>query len=46
MIRGILKRRLFEVWWAIGEEVLNELVESMPRHVHALLEAKRWYTEY
>jgi len=45
-IRGILKRRLSEVWWAIGEDVLNGLVESMPRRVHALLKAKGWYTKY
>jgi len=45
-IRGILKRRLLEVWWAIGAELLNGLVESMPRRVHALLKMKRWYMDY
>jgi transposase len=46
VIRRILKRRLFEVWWAIGAEVLNGLVESMPDRVRALIKAKGWYTEY
>jgi len=46
VIRQILKRRLLEVWWAIGEDVLNGLVESMPRRVRALLAAKGWYTKY
>ena len=46
MIRGILKRRLFEVWWMIEEKILNKLMESMSRCVHALLEAKSWYLDY
>ena len=46
VIRGILKRRLLEVWWAIGEDVLNELVESMPKRVSALIAAKGWYTKF
>ena len=46
VIRGILKRRLLEVWWAIGEDVLKGLVESIPQHVQALLKANGWYTDY
>ena len=46
VIKGILKRRLFEVWWAIEEDILNKLMESIPKRVHALLKAKGWYTEY
>ena len=46
VIRRILKRRLLEVWWDIGEEVLTGLVKSMPHRVRALLKAKGWYTEY
>src|SRR5579871_2491172 len=46
VIREILKRRLFEVWWEIGEGTLNGLVESMPKRVSALLSARGWYTEF
>src|SRR5437773_2119334 len=45
IIRGILKRRLLEVWWEIGEEVLNGLMESMPQRVDALVKAEGWYTD-
>jgi len=46
VIRGILKHWLLKVWWAIGEDVLKRLVESMPQHVRALLATKGWYTEF
>jgi transposase len=46
IIRGILKRRLLEVWWEIGEEVLNGLMESMPQRVDALVKAEGWYTDF
>jgi hypothetical protein len=45
VIKGISKRQLFEVWWAIGEDILNGLIESMPQRVCALLKAKGWYTD-
>jgi len=45
-VRGVLRERLMEVWWSIGEEVLNTLIESMPRRVHALIAAGGWYTGY
>jgi len=45
-IRGILRERLTEIWWDIGGEVLNVVVESMPRRVRALIAAGGWYTEY
>ena len=45
-VRAELSKRLAEVWWTIGEEVLNSLVESMPARVEALIAAKGWYTDY
>ena len=36
-IKAELTKRLTEVWWTIGEEVLNALVESMPARVEALI---------
>jgi Transposase/DDE superfamily endonuclease len=45
-VRGVLRERLIEIWWSIGEEVLNTLVESMPRRIRALIAAGGWYTEY
>ena len=45
-IRRLLRERLTEVWWSIGEGVLDGLIDSMPHHVQALIEAKGWYTEF
>ena len=45
-IKTILRPRLNKLWWNIGESVLEKLVESMPRRVQALINAKGWYTEY
>ena len=46
VVRAELSKRLAEVWWILGEEVLNALVESMPARVEALIAAKGWYTDY
>jgi len=45
-IKATLRERLYEVWWDIGTEVLNSLVESMPERVKALYKAGGWYTEF
>jgi len=45
-VRSILKERLSTIWWDIGEEVLNKLIESMPERVRELREAKGWYTRF
>jgi len=45
-IRRMLRHRLLEVWWSIGEDLLNRLIESMPHRAEALLKAEGWYTEY
>lgn len=45
-IKRKLQDRLWEVWWDIGEEVLNGLIDSMPRRVKALIAARGWYTKY
>jgi len=37
---------LLEVWWKIGEDVLNWLVDSMGDYVQALIDAKGWYTGF
>jgi transposase len=44
-IRRELKSRLLEIWWAIGEEFLDNLISSMPHRVQALIEANGWYTD-
>jgi transposase len=45
---GILKlwERVQEEWDKIGPEVCQGLIESMPRHVEAVLKAKGGYTKY
>ena len=44
-VRGILKTRLSEVWWSIEDGVLEQLVESMPGRVQAVLDARGWHTD-
>ena len=46
VIRATLRARLAEIWWDIGEEVLDRLIKSMPNRVKALIDADGWYTEY
>jgi hypothetical protein len=46
VIRRVLRDRLMEVWWEIGEEVLDCLIDSMPRRVQALIDADGWYTGF
>ena len=46
MIRETLRARLAEIWWDIGEEILDRLIKSMPNRVKALIDADGWYTEY
>lgn len=41
-----LRSRLNQVWWDIGEDVLNKLIDSLPKRIQAVIEAKGWYTEY
>jgi len=45
-IRPKIQERLWAVWWDIGEGVLNDLIDSMPRRVKALSVARGWYTKY
>ena len=45
-IRQKISERVHEVWWSIGEEVLNRLIDRMPHRVEALIKAHGWYTPY
>jgi transposase len=45
-IKATLQERLHKIWWEIGEEVLNKLVESMPKRVKEVIAAGGWYTSY
>jgi len=45
-IRKKLTERSLEIYWKIDEEVLNKLVESMPRRVEEVIKANSWYTSY
>jgi transposase len=45
-VRDKLRSRLNKIWWEIGGEVLNHLIDSMPKRVEAVIKAKGWYTEY
>jgi len=35
-----------EVWWNIGDKVLDDLVNSIPQRVYALIAANDWYMKY
>jgi transposase len=47
---GDLKDRFNELieraWEALGQECFDKLIESMPRRIQAVIEAKGWYTKY
>ena len=45
-VKDELRNRLNTIWWEIDEEVLNHLVDSMPKRVEAVIKAKGWYTDY
>lgn len=45
-IRQRITERVHEVWWSIGEEVLDRLLDSMPDRMHELIKARGWYTRY
>jgi len=45
-IRERITERVNEVWWSIGEQVLEDLIDSMPDRVQALIKARGWYTKY
>src|SRR5579859_1999550 len=45
-IKRTLRVRLMEVWWDIEDGVPEQLIDSMPHLVQAVLDAKGWYTEY
>jgi hypothetical protein len=47
-LKGILElwERVEEEWNKIPPEVYQNLTESMPRHIEAVLQAKGGYTKY
>jgi transposase len=45
-VREELRNRLNNIWWDIGKDVLNRLIDSMMRRIEAVLKAKGWYTEF
>jgi hypothetical protein len=46
VVQRVLAECLSAVWEELGPEVMDKLVESMPRRVAALIEARGWYTKY
>jgi hypothetical protein len=38
-IRQKISERVLEVWWSMGEDILNHLIDSMPHRVKALVKA-------
>lgn len=43
---NLLIKTAQSVWEAIEQETINHLVDSMPRRIQAVLDAKGWYTKY
>src|SRR5579859_6965640 len=42
-IKAKLHKRLNKIWWEIREDVLNKLVEDMPKHCKEVIAARGWY---
>jgi len=45
-VREELRNRLNKIWWDIGKDILNRLIDSMLRRIEAVIKAKGWYTEF
>jgi len=45
-IKATLQERLHKIWWGIGEDLLNNLIESMPRRVEEVIAVRGWYTSH
>ena len=45
-VRKELQNRLNKIWWDIGEDILNKLIDNMPKRIETVLKVKGWYTEY
>lgn len=41
-----LREAAADVWENLKEEVLHSLIESMPRRLEAVIEARGWYKKY
>jgi hypothetical protein len=41
-----LKEAVLEAWNSITNGQIRELIESMPTHCRAVIEANGWYTKY
>ena len=41
-----LRRQVNEAWEAIGEDLLNELIESMPARCQAVIDAEGGHTKF
>ena len=41
-----LIQRAEEVWNDMEEELINNLIDSMPRRIAAVIKARGWYTKY
>jgi hypothetical protein len=35
-----------EAWWAIPQEAIDRLIDSMPRRIEAVYRVRGWYTKY
>jgi hypothetical protein len=45
-VQRVLEEQLTLIWDDLGPEIIDSLVESMPRRVAALIAAEGWYTKY
>jgi len=44
--RAKVDKALQVAWWAVPQDLIDRLIDSMPRRVEALRKAKGWYTKY
>ena len=43
--KAMLVRAAVEVWEDIDKELINNLVDSMPRRIDAVIQAREWHTK-
>lgn len=44
--RALLARWLDDAWWAVEQDLIDRLVDSVPRRLRAVRRARGWYTKY
>lgn len=44
--KALLAQWLDDAWWAVEQDLIDTLVDSVPRRLRAVRQARGWYTKY